>query len=57
MMDTEKIRALFNELLDKYKKARLIVIMDDAKGNHDLLATLDQEIEELRARFETHLKA
>lgn len=54
-MDTEKILALFTELLDKYKKARLIVIMDDAKDNHHLLTALDQEIDEFRERFEKYL--
>ena len=51
-MDTKQILALYNELLEKYKNARLIVIMDDAKQSHKLLADLDREIDELRGRFE-----
>ncbi len=55
-MDAKNIHALFDELLEKYKQARLIVIMEDASKNHELLKSLDKEIESYRERLKEFFK-
>ena len=52
----DRIEELFDELLQKYKKAQTIVIMNDSGDTHKKLTGLDHEIDDYTKQLQTILK-